>query len=534
MAAAQQIGSASYPVIPKNTQQLGERDAWNENLRLAALAASKVTSCLGPMGMYKLVTYNRGPELVAKVTKDAVDIVDELGVQYPAVKTLAEAAKIQREFVGDGVSTVLVLMSALFSEADKLVSAGVHPGTVIDGYAEAGKKSVEIINEIAIIDPQNIDGRLLEVVDCGRGILSKNLRDDLAEAVKIIAEEDESIDVTRIGIVKKPGGIVDDSHLVHGLIIKGGKAHHNMPDVLEHPKIALLTKPMLIKSPEMIALDAGTPNKMVTMTNAGDIHRFKNEEHRLRTQLVEQVKASGANVLMCKSKFPDRIPDLLVREGIFGLDQIDPKDLDEIARVTGAHLAANPGMLTAEDLGSAKRLEVEKLRPDYITILECDKGAALLLRGSNPELLQELEKIVKKALLVLKHSKTNPKIVPGGGALYALLATRLRKYALSFPGKQQLAIQAFCNALEKIPEAIARNYGLDPINTILELRRQHGNGQSMIGVGENGCTNMCDANVVELANVNKATLNRALEVVSLLLRIDSTFQVKELPIVHKR
>src|SRR3989442_14982572 len=145
MLANREIGSTSYPVFSRKFRRLEGKDAWRNNLELAALVASKIASCLGPSGSYKLVTYHQGPKLVTKVTKDAVDIVDELGVQYPAIKTLAEAAKIHRQDAGDGVSTLLVLVSALLEEAGKLIEMGIHPVATLDGYLEAANKSITII-----------------------------------------------------------------------------------------------------------------------------------------------------------------------------------------------------------------------------------------------------------------------------------------------------------------------------------------------------------------------------------------------------
>src|SRR5205809_65108 len=208
MLASRQIGSTSYPVFSKNFRRLEGKDAWRNNLELAALAASKVASCLGPTGAYKLVTYHRGPELVTKVTKDAVDIVDELGVQYPAIKTLAEAAKIHREEAGDGVSTLLVLVSALLNEAQKLTEIGVHPVAVLDGYREAAKKSISIIDEIAADLAGDLRESLLQVVDCGRGLLSNALRKELSQALNLVDGRD-GLDLARIKIERKLGGAIE-------------------------------------------------------------------------------------------------------------------------------------------------------------------------------------------------------------------------------------------------------------------------------------------------------------------------------------
>jgi archaeal chaperonin len=213
---------------------------------------------------------------------------------------------------------------------------------------------------------------------------------------------------------------------------------------------------------------------------------------------------------------------------------IEKRDFDEVARVTGARIAGTIDYLAKDDVGVAKLLEVDKIPPEQIAILHCDGAAALLLRGSTPETVQELEKIVRKGLLVLKHARARSKAVPGGGAVFVELALRMRAFALGFSGKQQLAVKAFADALDTVPNWLAFNFGLDPVDIMIELRGHHLGRQIAFGVGEGGCADMYEANVVELASIFKTTLWRTLEVASLLLKIDDYFYVKDLPMFHKQ
>jgi chaperonin GroEL (HSP60 family) len=532
MAVAQQVLTTSPQILLKNRGRLSGKDAWRQNLNLASLAAFKIGSSLGPKGAYKLVTYYRGPEMVVKVTKDPLDVVDELGTEYPAIMTLAEAAKIQRQHTGDGIATLLVLVSALLTEADKLIEMGFHPNTILDGYLRATEQSIVITNEIAKTVTNDLDEHLLRVVDCGRELLSLRFRGELSEAINRVAE-DGLVDPDRIRIVKKKGGQTGDSELVYGVILKGSKAHPSMPDVIDLPTIAFLTK-LETKRIELKAVNDGPFNVKVNITSQGQIQEFKTEEVRLRARLVEMIKASGANVLICRTKMADRFADQLSRQGIFAMHFVAPEDFEEAARATGATIVGNADQLQKEDLGTARKLEVEKIKPEDVVILHCDAAATLLLRGSSPELVQELEKTVKRALLILKHSRANPKVVPGGGAILVELALQLRRYALTFDGREQFVIGSFADALEKIPECLSRNYGLDPIDLMIQLRNHHANGQQAMGVGEHGCADMYDANIIELGSVNRANIHRAYELVSLLLRIDDCFYVKEIPKFHKQ
>ena len=216
------------------------------------------------------------------------------------------------------------------------------------------------------------------------------------------------------------------------------------------------------------------------------------------------------------------------------MQMVDYQDFEAAAKATGGAIVSDADQLEKEDLGIATKLEVDKIKPDDIVILHCDGGSTLLLRGSSPELVLEQEKTVKRALLILKHSRSNPKVVPGGGAILVELASQLRRFALTFEGRDQFVISSFADALEKIPERLSANCALDPIDMMIQLRNYHSSGGQAIGVGENGCIDMFEANVIELASVNRANIHRAFELVSLLLRIDDCFYVKDIPKFHKQ
>jgi archaeal chaperonin len=533
MLASREVGSAAYRVFNKDRGRLKGREAWNNNLQLAALAASKLSSCLGPTGAYKLVAYHRGPEFVTKVTKDAVDIVDELGVEHPAIKTLAEAAKIHREEAGDGVSTLLVIIAALLEKAQLLIETGLHPVAILDGYKEAARKSIDEIDKLAFDFSGDLEDSLLQMIDSGRGLLNKSLRKDLAEAVHLV-EDQNGIDLARIRIEKKLGGAIDDSRLVRGLVIKKEKKHRSMPEIIERPKIALVQRKLELKPLEQLAIGEGPFPTRLNVTEPGQLRQYKAEERILRDKMVEKVKDTGANVLLCGHKIDERVADKLGRAGIFALEMFNKHDFDEISRVTGAKVAGTVNLLSKEDLGSAKSLEVDKIPPERIVIIYADGVATILLRGSSPELVQELEKIVKKGILVVKHSMARPKVVAGGGAVFEELALRMKAFAVKFSARQQLAVRAFGEAMETIPKLLAINRGLDPIDTITQLRSEHAEHRSWMGVGDQGCTDVRTTSVVELASIVKTTLWRALEVASLLLKVDDYFYVKNRALFHKQ
>jgi chaperonin GroEL (HSP60 family) len=530
----QQTSVPKVPIISKNFGELTGREAWSQNVRLAGMAAGIVASSLGPRGACKLVEYHRGPELVVKLTKDAVDVVDELGVQYPAVKVIAEGAKLHRKEVGDGVSTMLVLVSALLGEAEKLIAKGIHQGIILHGYGLAKKEAIRMVDELSAESGGTPDQTLVRTVDCGRNLLSPALGSRLSEAVRELAKEGGTVDLSRIRIVQKLGGSTADTEFIRGTIVRKGRADNAMPREVIEPRVAIVNMKLEIRPLELKMRGEGPFPVKLNITNQTQMRMFLAEEGRMRSRIVEKLKALGVRALFCRGKIEQRIASSLGREGIFAAQLVDQEDLDALEKACGATTVGDVNLLTTEDLGRARKLEASKLGPDEIVVLHCDRGASFLLRGSSPELLQELEKVVKNALLILKHSLTNPRVVPGAGALFMHISSRLRKAALDYPGREQLVIGAFADALEQVPRCLARNSGLDPLDAMVELRRQHLEGRSWTGITEEGLVGVCGQELVELASVNKATIMRACDIAALLLRIDHYFYVKELPLVHKQ
>src|SRR5438046_1339041 len=246
-----------------------------------------------------------------------------------------------------------------------------------------------------------------------------------------------------------------------------------MPELEKRPRNGLVYKKLELKPPEQLAIDEGPFPTRLHVTEVGQLHQYKAEERSRRYRMVEKVRETGANVLFCGHNIDERVADGLSRAGIFALEMFTKHDFDEISRVTGAKIAGTVGLLAKDDIGTAKALEVDKIPPERIAILHCDSAATILLRGCSPELVQELEKIVKKGLLVLKHSLARPKVIPGGGAAFVALSLKIRAFALQFPARQQLAIKAFGAALETITSSRAFNRGLEPIDTSTDTRRNH-------------------------------------------------------------
>src|SRR5208283_5071566 len=227
-------------VISKNYKRTTGKEAWRENLHYAIFAADKIRSTLGPKGAYKMVTYNRGPEQVVKITKDAIAILDELAILYPPAIIVAESAKMQREEAGDGVACFVVFLSALLKKADELLAMKIHPNTIIHGYNLATNKALEIMEKQALLY-NDVNQDILDTVDCDRKILSPPLRSLIMESYKL-AYADDKFDKDFVRFLKKPGGSLAESNLIRGIVIKKEKAHPNMPDHLKNLRIAITSE----------------------------------------------------------------------------------------------------------------------------------------------------------------------------------------------------------------------------------------------------------------------------------------------------
>jgi chaperonin GroEL (HSP60 family) len=414
-----------------------------------------------------------------------------------------------------------------------LIAQGSHPSLLIHGYYEAAKKAQMVINDASIQGDERSFDQLLQMVDCGRGLLSAKIRGILIEAVRR-ASNDGKLDVERIRIVDKGGGSTEDSKLVPGLIIAKKKPHHSMPDVIVRPRIALISKKIDVKPLEIKMKGEGHFPMSLDISDQGQMAKFKAQERDLKKQLIQKMAAVGATLVISRSLVTEEIAGLFAAEGIFAVGQVDEKELDLVSAATGARIVGDLDDIFEMDLGTADRMEVGKIEAEDTVTISTEKGITILLRGSSPERLKELERIVKSGITVLKHALQDSRLVLGGGAIEMRMATELKGFALSFPGREQLAINSFAEALEEAPQQLARNFGMNPIDAQVRLRSGHQAGHDSLGLTREGCKDLSGSGIMELALIHKLIISRALELASLMLRIDDYIYVKELAMVHKK
>ncbi len=496
------------------------------------MSAQKVESALGPRGAYKMVTFNRGPERIIKVTKDSVEMLKELEVQYPAVKTLSEAAKLHREEVGDGVSTMVIIIAGLLRESERLMDKKVHPNVILRGYLAATKEALVVI-EKAAAEKGDSRNQILDVAECGRKLLTPGLRASLLEAAAR-AESQGGIDLKRIRVVTKSGGSVADSRLIKGVMVKKERLHPSMPEELHNVKVAVVNKTFDNKPLEILMKGQGAFHIKLDITEAQQVGKFKKEERRMNDALVDAVDRAGAKVVFCRAKIVQPVADEMARRGITAFELIGQEDMDAVAEATGATTVGDVKNIEAKDLGQVDALKVEKIEGLEYVIIEAPKGSTILIRGSSLEHVDETERVVKNVVRLFRNAKKDPRTVPGGAAIYMQIAAHLKEYAVGFPGKEQVAIEAYAGVLETIAGSLIRNYGLSWSKTLPELRSYHAKGMHTMGIAQGGCVDMDKLGVRELASTARAAIRRAYDVTTLLVRVDEYFYVREVAMVHKQ
>ncbi len=443
------------------------REAQRSNMQAARIVAEVVKSTLGPRGMDKMLVDSLGD---VTITNDGATILDEIEVQNPAAKMMVEVAKTQDDEVGDGTTTAVVLSGELLKKSEELVDENIHPTTIVGGYRKAADRAMQILDEIAVpIDLADRNSLEKVAVTSMHGKASGPALHHLAEisidAVKQITEkrgEKNIADIDQIQITKKEGKSVLDTQLVRGLIIDKEVVHPGMPKNVKNPKIALLDCPLEIEKTEFSA--------EIRIKDPTQMKAFLDEETKMMKNMVDKIKTSGANVVMCQKGIDDTAQHFLAKEGIMAVRRIKKSDMEKLARASGGKIVTNIDDLKAQDLGNAGIVEERKLGEDKMVFIEgCKdpKSVAILVRAGLERLVDEAERALHDSLSVVADVFMENKVVGGGGSVETEVARRLRDYAAKVGGREQLAIEAFADSMEVIPRTLAENAGLDPIDICL-------------------------------------------------------------------
>ncbi|MEM4612583.1 MAG: thermosome subunit alpha [Ignisphaera sp.] len=523
-------------ILKEGTSRTHGKEALRANIMAARVLAEILRTSLGPRGLDKMLVDSFGD---ITVTNDGAAIVKEIEVQHPSAKLLVEAAKAVDAEVGDGTTSVVVLAGSLLEKAEQLLDQGVHPTTIIEGYKKALNKALEILDEIGIkVTVGNLEKqedrerakqelkKALHTALASKYIATPDvidkLMDMILEAAFTVAErrDDGTYDVKldMVKIEKKRGGSLLDSQLVYGIVLDKEVVHPAMPRRVENARIALLDAPLEIEKPEIDA--------EIRISDPMQMRKFLEEKENILRDMVEKLASVGATVVICQKGIDDVAQHYLAKKGIMAVRRVKRSDMEKLERATGGRIVTSVRDLTERDLGVCEVVEERRVGNDKMVFVERCKNpraVTILLRGANDMLLDEVERSINDGLNTVRNILRDPKIAFGGGAVEIEVAMRLRKWAESVGGREQLAILAFADALEEIPSILAQTAGMDVLGTIMELRRHHAEGKITAGVDViNGkvTEDISVLNVVEPVIVKKQIIKSATETASAILKID--------------
>lgn len=517
------LGGQPVLVLKEDTERTRGRDARKSNMLAGQIVSEVVKSTLGPRGMDKMLIDSLGD---ITITSDGATILDEIDVKHPAAKMIIEVAKTQDDEVGDGTTTAVILAGELLNSAEELFEQEIHPSIIISGYQKASEKALEVLNENAM--DVNMDDEDTLVKLSNTAIRSKAVaaeREHLSrvaiKAIKQIIEERNGeiiADVDNVQIIKKEGKSLRDTDIINGIIIDKEVVHDGMPKRIDDAKIALLDIPLEVEKTEFDA--------EIRIKSPDSIKAFLDQESDMLKKMVDRITDSGANVVFAQKGIDDVAQHLLSKAGILAARRVKKSDIEKLAKATGGKVVSNLSDLGEEDLGKCDVVEERKVADEEMIFVEgCKdpKAVAIFVRAGLERMLDEAERSLNDALYVISDVAEVPKMVPGGGAIEMELSKEIREYARQVGGRQQLAIEAFSDALESIPKTLAQNAGLDILDTMVALKAAHAkaDGKVMgVNVFEGGLTDMLEQGVIEPMVVKQQAIKSAVEASSMLLRID--------------
>jgi thermosome len=517
-------GGVPVVILKEGTRESKGKEAQKNNLTAAKLVAEVVKSSLGPRGMDKMLVDTLGD---VTITNDGATILKEIDVQHPAAKMVVEVAKSVDNEVGDGTTSSVIFTGALLEKAEELIDKNVHPSVIVDGYSAASNEALKVLDKIAI--KVKTDDKDLLAKIANTSMYSKLVSEDspvlskiVVDATQLIADINEKtkalkVDLDNVKVEKKAGGSIHDTSLIRGIILDKEVVHSGMPKRIEKAKIALINSPLEIEKTEMSA--------EIRISDPQQMQMFLEEENNMLRAMVEKIKTSGANVLLCQKGIDDIAQHYLSKYGILAVRRVKESDMTKLTKATGARLVNNIDDLTSKDLGSADLVEERKVETDKWVFIEgCKnpKAVTILIRGGSQRVVDEADRSLHDALMVLKDVLEKPFIVAGGGAPEAYIATHIRNWSSGLAGKEQLAVIKFAEALETLPIALATNAGMDPIDTMAELRAKQNKGIKWTGINVRSANvlDMYKQNVLEPVVIKEQIIKSATEAACMILRID--------------
>ena len=522
-----QQGQAPIFILKEGTERTRGRSAQSNNIAAAKAVADSVRSTLGPKGMDKMLVDTMGDVVI---TNDGATILKEMDIEHPAAKMIIEVAKTQEQHCYDGTTSAVVLSGELLKKSEDLIEQNVHPTVICEGFRLASEKAIELLvtHGIDITGDEKYLHEVAKTALTGKsaGAVKAFLADICVRAVNavgVIEDGERFVDLDDIKVEKRQGGSIKASTLVDGIILDKERVHAGMPRSVTNAKLAVINSAIEVKKTEVDA--------KIQITDPNQLASFLEEEENFIRGLVDKIADSGANVVICQKGIDDLAQHYMAKKGIFAIRRAKKSDMEALAKATGAKIITNIDDLDSASLGKAAKVEERKIgESDMTFVTGCDeaKSVSVLLRGGTEHVVDEIKRAFDDAVGVVSVAWEDGAVLTGGGSVLASLSRELRVYAEGIGGREQMAIEAFASALEVIPRTLSENAGLDPVTTIIELRKAHADGKkhSGINVYEGGVVDMLESFVVEPMRVVEQAIQSATETATMILRIDDVISAK--------
>jgi thermosome len=522
----QQFPQVPVVLLKEGTSQTKGDKAQKNNITAAKAISEIVRSSLGPRGMDKMIVSPIGD---VTITNDGATILKEIEVEHSAAKMMVEISKSVDNEVGDGTTSAVVIAGALLEKAEEIITKGVHPTIIVEGFKTASQKAINILRELAVkVNPQDKDflNKIAQTSMASKMVAgnSQHLSSVIVDSVLAVAEkfsndnkENAKVDIDNIKVEKKAGGSINDTQIIHGMVLDKEVVHGEMPKRIENAKIALLNCPLEIEKTEFDSkLNINSPEQM---------QRFLDEENKMLKTMVDKISSSGANAVLCEKGIDDVAQHYLAKAGILAVKRIKESDIYKLSKAIGARIITNIEELSKDDLGFADLVEERKVQTDKWVFVEgCKnpKAVSIIIRGGSQRVIDEAERSVHDAMMAVKDVVEYPYALVGGGASEAIVSQRIREWSNSLSGRAQLAAEKYADGIETIPLVLAENAGMDPLDTQVQIRAKANTAKPKYGVDVLNAkiADLSAKDIYEPLAVKEHAINAATEAASMILRID--------------
>lgn len=509
----------------QNKGRLTGIEAHKSHIMAAKTVAGVLRTSLGPKGLDKLMV---SPDGDVTITNDGATILKQMDVEHQIAKLMVQLSQSQDDEIGDGTTGVVVLAGALLEQAEKLLDKGIHPIRITDGYEMAAKTAVEHLDSIAetySIDPTNTEPLVkLAMTTLGSKIINRchrHMAEIAVNAIMSVADFDRrDVDFELIKVEGKVGGKLEDAMLVKGVVVDKDFSHPQMPKQVKDARMAILTCPFEPPKPKT--------KHNLEVKSVEDYRKLREYELSKFDEMVQMVKDTGANLVICQWGFDDEANHLLLQKQLPAVRWVGGPEIELIAIATGGRIVPRFEELTSEKLGKAgivRELSFGTTKEKMLVIEECQNSRAvtIFIRGGNKMIVEEAKRSIHDALCVIRNIVKDQRILYGGGAPEISCSLAVAQKADKISTLEQYAMRAFSEALESVPLALAENSGQAPIVTLADVKsRQKKENNPRLGIDclNKGTNDMKDQNVLETLSSKRAQIMLAVQLTKMILKID--------------